>query len=204
MGYEIEKLKELTPKNNKTAYIANALDCYDSLVRREESEKNDLLELKNLGFDAEVLDLRNYFGKKEELKKKINEFGVFWVRGGNAFVLRQAMKISGFDNILKDISKKENILYGGYSAGICVIGPTLKGINLMDDIESKPYGKKVKTIWEGIGLIKYVIVPHYKSDHKESELANLAVAYLEKEKIPFKTLRDGEVIIISKNNYVKK
>jgi len=36
------------------------------------------------------------------------------------------MKLSGLDEILKDLLKKENILYGGYSAGVCVLAPTLR------------------------------------------------------------------------------
>ncbi len=196
IGNEVERLKKMIPENNKVALIANALDCFDDIKRREEVQKAQCLELNNLGMRAEVLDLRKFFGKKEELKKKANEFGLFYVIGGNVFVLRQAMKLSSFDITLKDLSKRKNIVYAGFSAGVCVIGPTLKGLNLMDDIESKPYGKRIKTVWEGIGLIDYVIVPHYKSDHKETELANQAIKYLEKNKLPFKPLRDGEVIII--------
>jgi dipeptidase E len=51
-------------------------------------------------------------------------------------------------------------------------------------------------IWEGLGIIDYVIVPHYKSDHPESEIMEEVVEYLIENKIPYKTLRDGEVIIV--------
>ena len=118
--------------------------------------------------------------------------------GGNTFVLRQAMKLSGFDAILKSMLKKDNILYGGYSAGICVLAPTMRGLELVDHPEAKPYGKKYKTIWEGLGILNYLIVPHYKSDHPESKRMNKVVKYVIDNKMLFKTLRDGEVIIIEK------
>ena len=51
-------------------------------------------------------------------------------------------------------------------------------------------------IWEGLGIIDYVIVPHYKSVHLESEIMEEVVEYLIENKIPYKTLRDGEVIIV--------
>ena len=66
----------------------------------------------------------------------------------------------------------------------------------MDDLTVKPYGNKSKIIWEGLGILNYSIVPHYKSDHLESEDVDKVVKYMKKEGMAFKTLRDGEVIII--------
>ena len=195
LGKETEKLKKLIPKNNKTAYISNALDFSTDLKRRREREKEDIEDLKSVGLNVELFDLRKYFGKKKDLENKIKKFGVIWVRGGNTFVLRQAMKLSGFDVILKKLTKVDNILYGGYSAGICVLSPNLKGLELVDDPTQKPY-KNQKVIWEGLGLVDYLIVPHYKSDHPESADMDKVVRYCTKNKILFKTLRDGEVIII--------
>jgi dipeptidase E len=149
-----------------------------------------------LNLEAELVDLRNYFNKEKDLEKKLDKKGIIFVRGGNTFVLRQAMKLSGFDNIIKKLAKKEDFLYIAYSAGICILAPTLKGIDLMDDITKNSYGKKSKVIWKGLGIINYSIVPHYKSNHPESENANKSVEYLKKHNLPFKALRDGEVIIV--------
>jgi dipeptidase E len=198
LGNEITKLKELIPADNKkTAYISNALDFSDDLERRKQGEQADIKQFNEVGLnDVEKVDLRDYFGKKAKLEKKLSGFGFIWVRGGNCFVLRQAMKLSGLDEILKDLLKKENILYGGYSAGICVLAPTLKGMELVDDPNVKPYDNQKETIWDGIGILDYVIVPHYKSNHPESAKVDETVEYMEKNNIPYKPLRDGEVIII--------
>ena len=198
LGNEITKLKELIPADNKkTAYISNALDFSDDLERRKQSEQTDIEQLNEVGLnDVEKIDLRDYFGKKAKLEKKLSEFGIIWVRGGNCFVLRQAMKLSGLDEILKDLLKKENILYGGYSAGVCVLAPTLKGMELVDDPNVKPYDNQKETIWDGVGILDYTIVPHYKSDHPESAKVDETVEYMEKNNIPYKPLRDGEVVII--------
>jgi len=198
LGNEITKLKELIPADNKkTAYISNALDFSDDLERRKQSEQADIEQLNEVGLnDVEKIDLRDYFGKKAKLEKKLSEFGIIWVRGGNCFVLRQAMKLSGLDEILKDLLKKENILYGGYSAGVCVLAPTLKGMELVDDPNVKPYDNQKETIWDGVGILDYTIVPHYKSNHPESAKVDETVEYMEKNNIPYKPLRDGEVIII--------
>lgn len=110
-------------------------------------------------------------------------------------MLRQAMKISGLDDILKKLVGKDNILYGGYSAGACVLAPTLKGMDLVDDSNIKPYGDQSEIAWDGLGILNYSVIPHYQSDHAEAESAKKAVKYMIENKILFKALKDGEVII---------
>lgn len=200
IGNGKNSLKNLIPKNNKkTAYISNALDFSNDLERRKKSEQSDIDDLREFDLDIEIVDLRNYFGKKKELENKINQFGVIWVRGGNAFVLRQAMKISGFDEILKEMINNDKVLYGGYSAGVCVLAPSLKGLELVDDPNVKPYENQNETIWDGLNILNYSVVPHYKSDHSESEKVNSVIKYMIENKIPFKALKDGEVIIINRD-----
>ncbi len=196
LGNEVKKLKKMIPKNRKTAYIANALDFSSDLERKKKADRFNIGQLNSVGLKVEMLDLRNYFGKPKELEKKLGEFGVIGVRGGNTFVLRQAMRLSGFDKIFKKLAKKKDMLYGGYSAGICVLAPDLHGIELEDDKTQRPYGKRSRIVWEGLGVLDYHVVPHYKSNHPETKLANKAVQYCIDNKLLFKVLRDGEVIII--------
>ncbi|MDP2656646.1 MAG: Type 1 glutamine amidotransferase-like domain-containing protein [bacterium] len=197
LGNEIEKLKTLlSAVNKKTAYIPNALDFSDGLERRKISEQSDMNQLTTLGLDVELVDLRDYFDNPTELEKKLSESGVIWVRGGNIFVLRQAMRMSGFDVIIKKLATRDDLLYGGYSAGICVLAPTLHGMELMDDPTAKPYGDNLEVIWGGLHILPYSIIPHYNSDHIESESAQKTVEYMTKNNMPFKTLADGEVIIL--------
>ncbi len=194
--YEEEFKKMISSTNMKTAYISNALDFTDDMERRKESEENDINDLREFGLSVERLDLKEYFNQKERLKEKIMEYGVIWVRGGNTFVLRQAMKLSGFDEILLDIQKNDNLVYGGYSAGVCVLGPSLRGLEIVDDVSIFPYKEIKDIIWEGVGVLNYSIVPHYRSDHPESERVEEVVAFMIKEKILFKVLKDGEVITL--------
>ena len=101
------------------------------------------------------------------------------------------MQLTNFKSALTSSSLE---VYAGYSAGAVVAGPTLKGIELVDPIDEWPddYPNK-EVLWEGLGLIDFVIAPHYKSDHPESSKIDDVVDYLEKNNIPFRPLRDGEV-----------
>jgi len=196
---EVQQLKDLIPSNKRTAYISNALDFSDDAKRRAQSEQEDIDQLNSIGLKVEYFDLRNYFDQPEKLESDLKQYGVIWIRGGNVFVLRQAMKLSGFDNVLKKLAREDNdILYGGYSAGVCVLAPNLKGLELVDDITKYPYPQLQETIWEGLGIIDYSVVPHYKSDHPESHLVDKVVEFYKKKGTPYKTLKDGQAIIIKK------
>lgn len=194
LGNDPNKLKSLVPENAKAVYISNALD-----FARPENQKNrqddDMNELRQLGISPELLDLRDYFGKKDLLRAKLQNVDLIYVSGGNVFDLRMVMRLSGFDTILKEL-QSTNKIYAAYSAGVCVLSPTLKGYETVDSPDNKTYGD-YETIWEGLGLIDWQFAPHFDSDHPESEDVNKEIAYYEEREIEYKALRDGEVIIIN-------
>lgn len=193
-GNNPEQLRELFGESVEVALISSALDFSTDIERLKESEKKELNGLKKIGLNPVVLDLRDYFGKQSELKKEIEKFDGVWVRGGNTFILRKAFAQSGFDQILQE-KKNTNFVYAGYSAGICVIGPSLKGIHFADKPDQKAKGYPEKIIWEGLGIIPYHVVPHYRSDHPESEMMEDVVKYYQEHDMKYRTLKDGEVII---------
>lgn len=198
LGNEVNKLKELmSTSNGKIGYIPNACDYTNvDIDRRNETNKNNMAELCDLGLNVEFLDLKDYFGKIDELRKKVTGLGGVFVRGGNTFILRQAMKLSGFDIIFRELLEREDFLYAGYSAGICILAPSLESLQTVDDPNDFPYEAITETIWEGLGFLDYMILPHYDSDHPESADIDKEIEYCVKNKILFKALRDGEVIII--------
>ena len=190
-----ELLKWKQEHGNKIFVIPNAVDVFPDGERKTSGIQDKCKDLEQLGFETQILDLRNFFYHKEDLSNHIKDVNAFYVIGGNVFVLRTAMKLSGFDEILVDLSKLENYLYSGFSAGICVLAKDLHGIHLADSYEADPYNYQ-KTIWEGIGLIDYMPVPHFDTqNHPESPLMYDVVKYLEENDLKYKTLHDGEVLI---------
>jgi len=206
VGKQKEKLAEIVGKR-KVALIPNALDFKsdDPTVNprtRSMSLNDDIRELESLGIEYEVLDLKEYFGKKAELDSKLKEFGGVYVRGGNSFLLRKAFKESGFDEILKGKMNDPEFVYAGYSAGAVVLAPTLKGIDKVDDPNIKVEGYDNEIIWEGLGIIAYSIAPHFdpnwrtnEKPHPESKKIDEVVKYFKDHNMKFLAMRDGEVII---------
>jgi dipeptidase E len=196
LGDEPQRLSALGAKNSRVAVVQNALDAYTDVGRREIGWRREFADLKAIGLVAEELDLRLFFGKAVELQKYIEGFGYLWVTGGNTFVLRRAFSLSGLDSILRHKLDEDDFVYAGYSAGICVLGPTLKGIHLADDPQAMPMGYSAQILWTGLGFIPYCIAPHYRSDHFESTLIEKSVEYFIEQKIPFVALRDGEALVL--------
>lgn len=193
-----DKLINLLSKGNRTAVIANAKDNLDDLERKKRVQR-EIEDLSKLGLDGEELDLRNYFDNPDGLKVKFAKYNLVWVRGGNAFILRRAMHRSSFDELIKKrVREDSDFVYAGYSAGVCVITPTLRGIDLVDDPNLVPEGYKPDIIWDGIGFIDYSVAPHYRSNHPESPSIEKVVNYFIEHKMPFKTLHDGEAIVINR------
>lgn len=196
LGNKPEEMLPLIVDNKRTAIIANAQDS-KSVESRTERVQQEIESLTTLGLQPEELDLRDYFGKTAELADKLNNYGYIWVRGGNVFLLRKAYKQSGFDNLIVGLLKNDKVAYGGFSAGVCVLAPSLQGIELVDPKDEIAEGYDKEVIWSGLGLLDYAVAPHYRSDHPESEDIEKCVEYFKANNIPYKTLRDGEAIIIN-------
>lgn len=197
LGNQRDYLKKQALKYSKIAYIPNSKDIHGLDINRfKKSNQYNIQELTKLRFTVETLDLKDYFNKQDKLLLDLNNFNGVFVRGGNVFALRQAMKLSGMDKILIDFHKtKKDFFYFGYSAGICVLAPSLKGAEIVDPIDNSLHLTQTGLLWEGLGILDYTFVVHYKSDHPESKDADKELDYYIKNKVLFKALRDGEVLI---------
>jgi dipeptidase E len=198
LGNELTRLKELISQTSGIfGYVPNSLDFVGAEPqRRTDSIQKDIVDLESQSVKVEILDLKDYFGKKAELKGKLESLGGLYVRGGNTFVLRQAMKLSGLDELLLEMRDRSDFLYIAYSAGVCVLTPTLKPYAITDDANNFPYDEIREQVWDGLNIVPFVFQPHYKSDHPESASTDQEIEYCIENKILFQAFRDGEVLIV--------
>ena len=199
MGRCPERLLNLTRGGRRAAVIANATDVY-ALEDRAEGVARELGGLRDLGFEPVEFDLRTYFEDPADhrlIAEELRRYDLVWVRGGDVFTLRYSLKRSGADAALVRLLAEDVIAYGGYSAGICVLAPTLRGLEGVDDPAwlKALYGEE--PIWDGLGLLEYRLVPHVGSpEHPESERCQEVAKQYLASGIPHLTLRDGDVIVI--------
>ena len=134
------------------ALIPNAKDYY--IERARNFKVNDLVEyMQQLGLNVEVVDLRDY-DSAEVLKSKLAGHDLIWAMGGNTYMLRYAMRRSGFEKII-DSLLKDGVVYGGDSAGALVAGASIAGVEPVDEPE---FAEEV--IEDGLKLVLFAILPH--------------------------------------------
>ncbi|WP_431972240.1 Type 1 glutamine amidotransferase-like domain-containing protein [Nocardia sp. bgisy134] len=193
-GKHPDRLAALVGAPGRVAVIPNACDAWPAAW--SSAVTSDLVPLRKLGYAPEVLDLRDYVGRAADLERRLAEFPLIWVRGGNTFVLRAQFARSGADLALTRLLAADALVYAGYSAGACLLAPDLHGLETMDDPREVPPTCGVEPRWDGLNLVERRIVPHIDSPTDPDGLGNRLAADYRAEGIPHWALTDDEVVLV--------
>jgi dipeptidase E len=185
----------------EVAVIANAMDAQPGQERLAGVE-HEISTLTALGLQPIELDLREFFGQpKATVAAALARFPMVWLRGGNVFMLRYALARSGADTALTVLLRQDSVVYAGYSAGSCVLAPSLHGLDYCDDpqVVRRTYGDQ--PVWTGLSILDYVVVPHIDSPgHPETQALTAVAANYRANGIAHRTLRDGQALVIDGTN----
>nr|WP_272955023.1 Type 1 glutamine amidotransferase-like domain-containing protein [Kribbella shirazensis] len=177
------------PPAARVAVVCNAIDAEDPAVRRAKVA-DEVHWLTELGLRPEELDLRE--------SADFSPYDGLWVRGGNVFVLRATLARSGADRTLPELIRSEQLVYAGYSAGACVLTPSLRGLELCDDVVAVDG----EVLWDGLGVLDHAIVPHLDSPgHPETELVARVAELYERTGVPHLQMRDGQALVVDGNHH---
>jgi len=192
-GEHYDRFAELAGTPGPIAVIANACDSWPGA--RTAAVTSELVPLRNLGFTPQEVDLREYIGRPDELRRTLSRFPALWVRGGNTFVLRAQFARSGADTVIPELLAADSFLYAGYSAGACLLGPHLHGLETSDDPGEVAPTCGIDPVWEGLGLIDRPIVPHLDSPTDPDGTGNALAARLRADGTPHWALTDADVVV---------
>lgn len=176
----------------KLAIITNAKDHRNPIDTKRRTDSL-VTFLEGLGAQVSLVDLQKFSGQAQT-RQALKEYDVIYAQGGNNFNLRQAMAISGFDQIAKEIFN-ESVVYVGESAGAIVVGPSLRAFDHMDSLAEV----KGDVIWDGLGLIDKVVIPHADST-KYVGRADLIIRHYGDSAI---ALNDNQALVID-GSQIKK
>jgi len=193
LGNAASELVSLCPAG-RVALIMNALDNRPEgreIWRRAQSRK-----LEALGLTVSDLDLRDFFGATDRLRDRLREHDMVWINGGNAFLLRRAMKLSGMDAAMVDLLERDEIVYAGFSAAAVILAQSLRGLEAVDDPDDVPAGYPAEIEWNGLGILPFAIVVHHQSDHPESAAVEIEIEHYKRTNTRYRTLRDGEAFVV--------
>jgi dipeptidase E len=176
----------------RAAIVLNALDGFGQ--SRSRDLPRERADVGGLGYACEELDLREHFDDPAGLVSCVAGLDLLWVVGGNSFVLARAMTRARLRRALDQRVTAPGFMYAGYSAGACVAGPDLRGIDLVDDPAVVPPGYPADGRAQTLGLVPFRIVPHHDSDHSESPriAAQLHAAGLE-----HRLVHDGQALLVN-------
>lgn len=191
--------RELVRGRRRGRVIMNALDGVDPERRRFETQRQ-MLNLARIGLTARELDLRDH--DPGNLVAAFGQPDFLWVRGGNVFTLRAALARSGADALIADRVRADALVYAGFSAGACILAPSLSGLEGCDSPQDAldMYGRVEST---GLGILDRPFVPHLESpQHPESAaLTRVAAAYAQNAQ-PYWALRDGQALVVDGSSTV--
>lgn len=188
-------LLDLLDGKNAVGIIANAQD-HKSDPERAQKVEGDVALLAAIGCNASEIDLREYFGDPDRLEQTLLGLDGVWVRGGGAFVLRQALAGSGGDVVIRDLVERDALVYAGESAGGCVLSTDMRPLLVAEsgDEVGRLYG--VEPAQQGLGVLGYTFIPHYSETPGEAEMdVRGVVAWCHENTVPYETVRDGEVLV---------
>lgn len=172
------------PKDLSILFIPTAANPY----KEKDWMSVDRKKLVDLGFIVTNFNLK---GKNEDkVRNAVANTDIVFVSGGNAFYLLKYVRKSGFDRVVKDLINK-NLIYIGSSAGSVILGPNIEPMKYLDD--SSYITKSTEN--KGLGIIEYVILPHFDNKKYDSYYKKLIKEY--KDKYDLKPLNDNQAIIIN-------
>ncbi|HEY0239645.1 MAG TPA: Type 1 glutamine amidotransferase-like domain-containing protein [Friedmanniella sp.] len=193
LGDHPERLTRLVRGARRGWVIANALDGADE-ERRDVDTSRQIDGLASVGLEAAELDLRTL--DPANVEEAFGRPDFVWVRGGNVFTLRMALARSGADRLVVEGLATDRFVYAGFSAGPCVLAPSLAGLELCDPPQAcrATYGD---VRFDGLAVLDRPFVPHLRSPrHPETALlARVAAAY-DSAGQPYWALTDGEALVV--------
>ncbi|MEV4537659.1 Type 1 glutamine amidotransferase-like domain-containing protein [Asanoa sp. NPDC049518] len=170
----------------RTALIPNAYDAWPADIRGN-LLRRDLDDLSAIELDVTLADLT-----EPGTVKSLSAYDIVWARGGNVFMLRRVLADSGADGVLLDLLRDDALVYGGYSAGACVLADDLTGLAAVDDPGVVP-----DPIMTGLGLLDRPFVPHVRSPgHPETAACDAVSATYAAAGQPHWALHDGDVLLV--------
>lgn len=197
-GAHYDRFAALIGEPGPVAVIPNACDAFADA--RQTAVGIDLTMLQRLGFRPDVLDLQDFVGRPEALRRALRRFGLVWVRGGNTFVLRAQFARSAADLVLPELLASDNLSYAGYSAGACLLTPDLHGLEIADDPTEVLPTCGIEPIWQGLGLVDHRIVPHVGSpDTDPTGVCQQLVDSYRGEGVAHWALTDNDVVVVDGN-----
>jgi dipeptidase E len=182
---EILNILPKSPSQMKLAHIITASKVEPDTNYVTKDHDN----FETMGFNVIDIDIE---GRTEtELTNILDGYDVICVQGGNTFYLLNAVKESGFFNVIKKLIDN-GVIYIGISAGSIIMGPTIETTGWKGTWPDKNT-VKLKNM-KGLDLVPFNLFVHYEPRWEKSVKAAIA-----KSKYRTRLLTDKQGFLVKGN-----
>jgi dipeptidase E len=136
------------------AVVSNAKDPYSGAARARKALL-DRVCFESAGSRVVPVDLRDFVGDPDGVRRVLDGVDVVWVGGGNSFWLAYLMGCVGFRAVVSELLSSGGT-YAGESAGAMVAGSSLVGSEPFDRPAAVPAGG----VLELLRLVPEMVLPH--------------------------------------------
>ena len=172
-------------KGKKLAFIPTA-SLFEEYTDYVDEAKQ---AFENMGLNVEVLDVSS--APKDLIERTLQRCDLIYVSGGNTFFLLQELEKSGAKTIILE-QVKGGKPYIGESAGSVIMAPNISYVKDVDDEKAAPQLKS----FEGLGLVDFYPLPHYKSFPFEEVTEKMLVKYA---KLGLKPITNQQALFVNGN-----
>ena len=173
----------------KIALIENGADVYHEDKKDWVYRNRDNIQAH--GFQVDFVDLQEYLDGRKLLLPRLEDADVVWLGGGNTYYLRWILRETKADIMIQRLVRAGKV-YGGGSAGAIIAGPTLKHFEKADDPDEAP-----EKIVEGLKLIDFVVIPHWKNEKYGDTMRHDVHEKLEADGYKTICITDEQALIIN-------
>lgn len=149
-----------------------------------EKEKNKYSQLAKRQFKEMGFNKVDFLDLEYKNPKRLENYDIIYVCGGNSFYLLKHIKESGADKIIKKLIK-QGVVYIGVSAGSILITPTI-------ELSSDKNLVGLKDL-RGLGIVNFAIFPHYQPT---KEYQAKIRQFKTKHNIPVESLTNTQALLI--------
>ena len=183
--------KELLSHFKKNCRGGIAAIITTASVALKEKDKNipSVIEvMKTCGYKCEFYDI------EFDEPKKLLDFDLIYIIGGNPFYLLNQIKIKKFESVFCELYNKDTPIVG-VSAGSMVFTNNINIVNLLDDRLNKNIGLDN---FNALGLVDFEICPHYEMFRKQFDLFDeILETYIKETNPVFYKINDGGAICVN-------
>jgi len=184
-----EEILKILPKPVNQIKIAHIITASKIEKNTSYLEKERQI-MKKIGLKVKEIDIE---GKNEnQLRKILSNKDIIYVQGGNAFYLLKHARISGFDEVVKELINR-GVIYIGVSAGSYIACPTIEMATWKHQDRNRAGLKNLTAL----NLVPFLVTVHYEPKYRDILKKEIA-----KSKYPVKILTDDQALLI-KNNSVQ-